>query len=423
MAAAEAPWHVEVLTSQLKYVEGPSETILKRIEKATKCQLEVNRRKGKKKALKAISYGGQTQYLDDDGDQDDSKTPVKIFIRGGPESRITCAELIRNVAEGEDVEILCARAAGAITFEHDIVHPDRVAWARWRLLLVAHEHGARGHIGKNTVCLSAKSGGELDREVAEKVEAAAEAVIVEAQKLVELVVDGRDEYEPEDAPSDPAVAPFVDQYGVIVRVSDQDDNVVSDIIKIRLVGPADATNDVASILRARFVEGKSTAAVLQSLGQVQGMPAQTAGDFANDLKEFTAECGVLVHQTKTALWISGPDNEVVAEAKTTLQEMLQFYLGPAACLLMQGLQPAAINQLLEDQDIGGLMTKPDCVVAFDDGARTAWICGKHNSAVKFRIEEIIRLSNGTAPEETDGEPPAKKRRTNALTVHSGASGF
>lgn len=416
MAAADAPWHVEVLQSQLKYIEGPGQTNLKRLEKATRCQFEIDRPR-QKKGLKAISYGGQTQYLDDD-DKDSSDAKVKIFIRGGAERRIVAAELISNVADGDDFELECARAEGAIIFEHDIVHPDFLAWARWRLLLVAHDNGARAHIGKDTVSLSATGGGAIDSESVDRVQAAAEAVIAEAQKLTELVVDAKDEYEPEDAGTDTAVAPFVDQYGVIVRVSDQDDNAVSDIIKIRVVGPTDPANDVATLLRARFVENKSTAAVLQAPEQVQGMPAGTAGDFANDLKELTAGFDVNVHQTKLALWISGPNNAAVAEAKKTLQEMLQFYLGAGACQLMQDLQPAVVQQLLEDEDIGGLMTKADCVVEFDEITKTAWICGKHNVAVKSRIEAIARLSSGGAAETAEGEPPAKKRRTSALTSQS-----
>merc|ERR1712087_398502 len=102
--------------------------------------------------------------------------------------------------------------------------------------------------------------GALDDETAGRVQEAAEAVIGEAEKLVELVVEGKDEYEPEDAASDAAVSPFVDQYGVIVRVSDQDDNAISDTIKVRVVGPAEAAKDVVALLRARFVEGKVTAA-------------------------------------------------------------------------------------------------------------------------------------------------------------------
>merc|ERR1711972_1196663 len=95
-------------------------------------------------------------------------------------------------------------------------------------------------------------------------QAAAEAVIVEAQELIEVSIDAKDELEPEDAASDAAVAPLVDQYGVIIRVSDQDDNSVSDIMKVRVVGPAEPAEDAATLLRARFVQGKATTAVLQT---------------------------------------------------------------------------------------------------------------------------------------------------------------
>lgn len=408
--ADKVPWHVEILASQLKFVEGPENTILERIEKATKCKLRVDR--PRKSQVKAISYGGQTQYLDNDEDGDGNKS-VKVFINGADERRLVAAEVIRGIAEREDAEILCARAEGCITFDHSIVHPDHIAWARWRLLLVCHEHGARAHIGKNTVCLSRKGGGPLEGELADRVEIAAAKVIEEAQKLVEVVVNAKDEYEPEDAASDSAVAPLVDQYGVIVRVCDQDDNAVEEFIKVRLVGPAEPTKDAATLLHARFVDGKSTASVLQTPDLVQSMPASTAGDLAGDLKELAAECGVQVHQAKTMLWFTGPDSIQVAAAKKMLQEMLQFYL-PDSCLFMQDLQPVVLEMLFEDEDIGALMIKPDCVLALDEAQRTAWICGKHNSAVKKRIDHIAH----TLP--TEGEPPAKKRRTNALTHHSGA---
>merc|ERR1711972_595881 len=100
-----------------------------------------------------------------------------------------------------------------------------------------------------------------------------------------------------------------------------------------------------------------------------------------------------------------------------LQEMLQFYL-PNRFLLLQGLQPAVIDRLLGDEDMGLLMTQTDCAVALDETERTAWICGKRNTEVQQRIDEITRLA--ATQQAAGGEPPIKRRRTAALTVHSEA---
>merc|ERR1711920_852679 len=109
------------------------------------------------------------------------------------------------------------------------------------------------------------------------------------------------------------------------------------------------------------------------------------------------------------IWISGPDRETVAESKKTLQEMLNFYL-PGCCLLIPELPAAIIDALLEDEAIGALMTKPDCVVAIDEAARSVWICGKHTAAVKSRVDEVAlaQLSKDDTS-KVEGEPPVKRR--------------
>merc|ERR1712151_432761 len=127
------------------------------------------------------------------------------------------------------------------------------------------------------------AGGPLEDTVAEKVQEATGVVLAEAEELVEIVVDAKDRLEPEDAPTDPAVEPLIEQHGVIVRVCDQDDNVVSDIIKVRLIGPSKPVRDAEELVRARFVQGKATASVLQAVDQVQGMDKEMSADFARDL--------------------------------------------------------------------------------------------------------------------------------------------
>lgn len=410
--AEEAPWHVQVPECQVKLIEGPNGDTLRRLCKATKCDIEVCYR-GRKGRGKVVNFQGQQQMVDADDDEGSSKTPVKIFIRGGPKQRAAAAELLEGVAAGDDPEDHIARAEGGIVFPHELRHPDREAWARWRLLSVGHDHGVRAHISKRMVRLLPQPGSSLSEEAAEKAQAAAEAAVDEAEKLSELSLNARCDLEPEDAVSDPAVAPLVDQYGVIVRVADEDDNAVNETVAVRVIGPSAPAKDAVEMLSARFVKGKQTGSVLQVIGQVQAMAAGMAADFAKDVRALEAECKVQIHQGQSVLWLTGRDAESVAGARQTLQEMLQFYL-PGSCLLLQGLSAAAAERLCQDEAIGALMARPDCVVSVDEGAEcSAWVCGKHCVAVKQRVEALKRQ-----PPAEEGAPEAKRRRTAALSVHS-----
>ena len=55
---------------------------------------------------------------------------MKIFIRGGEDQRNVAAELIQDIANGEDAEVCMALAEGSIIFDHTVVHPEKAAWAR-----------------------------------------------------------------------------------------------------------------------------------------------------------------------------------------------------------------------------------------------------------------------------------------------------
>lgn len=414
MEEQEAPWSVEVPKSQLTFLLGPSGSTLKRLSTATGCELEVARQ-GKRKSKK-ISYGGQDQYLDDDAADDPSQL-VKVFMRGCARKRLIAAEVLQAVAEGDDPEDHAARAEGALVIEHDLQNPDREAWARWRLLMAAHEHGCKAHLGRKTLRLTCKSGGRISVEAAGRLQAVVDGVIEEVEALVERKVDALDELEPEEAGSDAAVAPFIDQYGVMLRVCDQDDNAVCATITIRLFGPPLAVEDVAALLTARFIDGKATASVLQVPEEVQSMPSEFADDFSNDLQALESESEVKIHKGKTSLWVAGKDPENVAAAKKTLQEMLQFYL-PNSFRLVSGLAPPVLERLFQDEDLGVLMARDDCVVTLDESDGSAWICGKQQAAVRSRIEEAARPPPTSDP--GNEEPPTKRRRTSFLSFHSEA---
>eukprot|EP00429_Kryptoperidinium_foliaceum_P024960 CAMPEP_0176148152 /NCGR_PEP_ID=MMETSP0120_2-20121206/75540_1 /TAXON_ID=160619 /ORGANISM="Kryptoperidinium foliaceum, Strain CCMP 1326" /LENGTH=409 /DNA_ID=CAMNT_0017484813 /DNA_START=20 /DNA_END=1246 /DNA_ORIENTATION=- len=405
---AEAPWSVEIPQSQVSFLLGPSGATLKRLVAATGCEIEVARQP--KKKLRKISYGGQDQYLEDEAGDDASRL-VKVFIRGVAKKRAVAATVLRAVADGDDPEDHAAMAEGAVVVPHDLQHPDREAWARWRLAATAHEHGARAHVGRRTIRLAAKSGLAFSEDAAHRVKAAVDDVLSQAKELVEVKVEARDELEPEEAPSDLAVLPFVDQYGVIVRVCDQDDNAVSETITVRLFGPPGPTEDCAAALRARFVEGLATSILLQPLGEVQDMEEQKAKDYAGDLTQLEAELQVKVQMSRTALRIEGADDERVAEARGTLQEMLQFYM-PSSFHLATGLTSDAVQRLLADEDLGVLMARGDAVVSIDENARAAWVCGSHRPAVQRCIDAAMRAppTAMAALEDAgaEGSRPAKR---------------
>lgn len=411
MAEDEPPWSVEVPASEVRRLLGPEGSTLKRLSAATGCEIEVS--KQRKRRGKTVSFQGQDQVVDDNDDA--SSAAVKVYIRGVARKRAIAAEVIQAVVDGDDPEDHAARAEGALVLPHEIRHPDREAWARWRLQSVAHGHGASAHLGRCTMRLALKQGGSFSDEAAERLASSANTVIAEASTLAELSIDARDDLEPESAPSDPAVAPFVDQHGVIIRVADQDDNAVSETMTVRVVGPPEASHDVVALLRARFVEGKVTATVLQTLDQVQSMTSEMAKDFAGDLQSLESECMVKVTPGRSALCIAGCNSQQVAEAKKMLQDMLQFYI-PTAFSLVEGLTASAIERLYADEELGVLMCNADCVVMIDDCNNSVWICGKLRAAVQKRIDEAVRIpSTGDA---NNGEPRGKRRRTSALSFHS-----
>jgi len=412
---AAAPWSVEVPESKLKLLGGADGSILQRLGRALGCRLEVKQEKGKGKGkgLKAISYGGQTQYLDDP-DAGKREASVKIFIQGSAEKRRLAAEAILGVANGQDAQEHCALAEGGVIVDHEIIHPDSLAWVRWRLAAVAHDHAVQATVGQKTVVLHAQGGGPLEGGASHAATGAVEAVIAEADKLAEIIVDAKDEFEPEDAPSHGAVQPLVEQYGVMVRVTDPGENEVTTVMHVRVTGPRDAAEDTAAVLRQVFVQGQATATVLQAPGQVQAMPPSMASQFKSDLQEFESECGVKVHLGKVALWISGDEGEKVGDAIKTLQEMIHFYL-PAAAVLLEDLDSALVGSLMEDAAVGALMARPSCVLQVDELERTAWLCGNIGELQK-RVNELAQ-----AVAASTGEPPQpKRRRIAALTAASEA---
>lgn len=406
------PWFVEVPESKLKYVVGPEGSTLKRLGTALRCPLEADR--PRKKRQREVKFQGQTQFVEEDAADEQM---VKIFMKGGSKQRLVAIDVIHSVADGDDPEDHAARAEGALVLQHELRHPDRLAWARWRLLSAAHEHGARAHLGLRGMRLFPKAAvGQLAGEAATRAQAAAEAVIAEAGELAELTVDAKDDLEPEDSVSDPALAPLVDQYGVIVRVADQDDNAVEQFMKVRVIGPPQPAQDAVALLRARFVDGKSTGSLLQAIGQVQAMPEAMARDFRCDVQTLEAECKVSVHFGQTILWVVSDIPEAVGSAKGMLRQMLEFYLADS-CTLIRNLDAQSIESLFEDRDLGVLMSRPDCAVQIDDIERSVWICGRGCADVRRRIDEVVAQAP-RGPAAGDEGMAAKRRRTSALSFHS-----
>lgn len=405
----DAPWSVEIPASEVPRLLGPEGETLQRLSRACGCEIEIA--KQKKSHGKKVNFQGQTQTVDE---EDEGKQKVKVFLRGVAKKRFMAAEVVRGVAEGQDPEDHAARAEGAVILPHDMRHPEREAWARWRLLSAGHEFGAKSHLGRNTIRFTSKAGGPFAEDVAAQLETKAKDTVSEAFKLAELKVDAMDEFEPENSVDDAAVIPFVEQHGVILRVCDQDDNALCDTITIRVVGPAIPAADAAAVLTARYIDAKVTACVLQVMNQVQNMTAEMTKDFAGDLQEMETEMKVEVHRGKTALWVCGDDEEKVVEGRKMLQEMLVYYL-PAAFALQKDVPSSVIERLRGDADLGVLMSRPDCAVMLDEPTQSVWICGNHRAAVQQRISELSKLP---AIGDEEAEPARKRRRTNALSFCS-----
>lgn len=309
---------------------------------------------------------------------------VAVPLDGGVKQRRLAVSAVSNVFNGGSMGKR-SNASGhptcSVVVTHDLNDLDREAWLRWRLTAVEHEQGVRAEVSHHAVQIITKGGVLPAGADTERIRIAVETAIIEAQGLVEMLVDASSSVYAEGRSLDAPIISLVEQYGMQIRVTQQQEEGSS----VRIFGPPDPARDAAALLWACYVQGKSTAVVLQVPGQIQSLPTQMSSDFEADLQAVESEFEVEVHRYHTMLWIAGTSGKSVASAKQTLHDMLQFYLPDEFVLLSELTQPT-MDRLQQDVDFWVLTKGPDCVVALDTDAGTAWICGKNFRAVQQLIE-------------------------------------
>eukprot|EP00929_Paragymnodinium_shiwhaense_P073248 TRINITY_DN3727_c0_g1_i1.p1 TRINITY_DN3727_c0_g1~~TRINITY_DN3727_c0_g1_i1.p1 ORF type:complete len:620 (-),score=191.39 TRINITY_DN3727_c0_g1_i1:153-2012(-) len=288
---------------------------------------------------------------------------------------------IEKVRQRMDAILEQQKQSGIVVCPHSIEDSERRKWLKWRLDATIQVFGAKAEVGVGTVMLEGKAQ-QIEESKRELARDTVQAAVDEAEELKELTVDGLTDVMPEHVDMG-LIAPFIDQYGVQVRMFDPRGNVVP----VHVLGPPDAANDVAAILWLRFVQGKSVAAVLTLPDQLQAMAPEMKGDYQADVKALENEHGVEVQQGNVATWIMGPTPEAVILAKAMLEEMLTFYMA-ADFQLVKGLEADHVERLRKDDMLKLLMSKKGVVVAMDSGAGTVWICGKMRGPVQHRIEAV-----------------------------------
>lgn len=362
---ADAPSTVEIPHSSIGFIIGPNGSNIKRLTKSTRCEIKIPR---------GIPKPPEGQ---------EDTTMITISLEGPPAARILAAQAVKDVASGHDTEDFQARADGALLVSHNLEHRDRESWTQWKLTCKEFAFGIRTEIGRKAVrVFSAK--GKLTGDAANKVRAVVDEVIQAAHVLVELEVEALLETDPMNANFDKAVAPLVDQYGVLLHIPLPEDGVV----KLKLVGPEEPTRDAALLLEARYAKKKFTASILQASGQVQAMNEEMRGDWDGDMRNLESEYSVKVKESPSIIWVCGDNAEGVENAKRTLLDMLPFYL-PSGFHMRSDIPTEAFNDFRKDPGIRGLISQPECAIQWDKIQGTAWICGKHREAVENRLNELM----------------------------------
>eukprot|EP00405_Crypthecodinium_cohnii_P036043 CAMPEP_0206536324 /NCGR_PEP_ID=MMETSP0325_2-20121206/6684_1 /ASSEMBLY_ACC=CAM_ASM_000347 /TAXON_ID=2866 /ORGANISM="Crypthecodinium cohnii, Strain Seligo" /LENGTH=613 /DNA_ID=CAMNT_0054033519 /DNA_START=18 /DNA_END=1859 /DNA_ORIENTATION=+ len=363
--APPAPTSVEIRSSEIGQLVGRGGQVLKRLIAGTGCKIEIPHSRK---------------------DDDDEDRVVFVELNGSEAARRKAAAAIREVLEeGGEAEDIAARAAGSIVVQHGLEERHRQSWLVWRLTAFESEFGFRAEVGRRCIRLKEARKGSLKGENRKKVEELVQKWVQYAQEeVVELEVETRPETEPENAHHDKALAPLVDQHGVLLWVPKPED----DVVKVKVTGPTEPARDAALLIKARYSQGKFTASVLQVSGQVQGMIEEMAADFANDIRNLESEYDVRVKESAHIIWVVGENAEGVENGRRTLVEMLPFYL-PAGFFLLEGIPQDVMNDVRMDSGIRNLMAKPDCAISFDRIQETAWICGPHRELVKKRVDEIL----------------------------------
>jgi len=352
---------VDVPEDSVGLVIGRAGNVINRLIKATGCRIEVPRNK------KANEEG-----------------LVQVQLKGTAEQCRLAADAIKDIIKGGDAEDHAARAEGALVMQHDLQNFDREAWVAWRLVATEKEFGVKVDMGRRALRVWATGGKPIVGAVAQKLRAAAETAITQAQELIELVVDALIEHEPDGAMYDRAVAPLVDQYGVKIWVPRPEGGTVP----IKIVGPDEPARACAALFEARYVKGKFTASVLQVPGQVQSMAGEMSSDYENDIKALESEFKVKLTQGHSMLWIAGNNAEAVANARQTIRDMLLFYF-PTLFFLRKEIHPSAVEWLRSDEDMRLLRSKAECVIVLDEKEGSAWIAGPLREQVQKRIEVVL----------------------------------
>lgn len=362
-AEEEPPNEVEVPALDVGRIIGHAGSIIKRLIQSTGCKIEVPSGGSKKEGN------------------------VLVQLSGTPEQRRIAAAAIKDICAGGDAADHVGRAQGAMVLQHGLEGFERPSWITWRLVPTERAHNVKVEVGRNAVRLWTTAGRIVTGEAAERAKAEALAAIAEARQLIELTVDCRLDLEAENADKDLALGPLIDQYGVLVRVNRPEGGVVP----IKVVGPADPARDVAELIEARYVKGKTATSVLQLPGQVQAMHGQMKTDFETDVRALEEELRVKVECRRSVLSVMGPNAESVYNAKQTLRDMLVFYF-PKDFFLLKGLHREAVKSLRADPDLRMIAARADCAIAWDGREGTGWICGSVESRqdVEKRIDALMK---------------------------------
>lgn len=344
---------------------GPNGSTLKRLVQSTGCKIEIPR------AAKGEEEPGE----------------VAVQLLGGLEQRRKAAVAVRDMLEGGEAEDHAARADGAMVIKHSLEDHERRSWLAWKLVPTEHEQKIRVDMGRNAVRIwKSGRGPALTGAAAGKVRAAAEAAIAEARELVELNVDVPIENEPENVGFDAAVRGLTEQYGVLLRFQEAEE----DKRPVRVWGPAEPARDAALMVEARWVKGKSTSSLLQAPGQVQAMNEEMTNDFNGDIRSLESESSVKVHMGHTVIWISGANAEAVLGAKETLRQMLQFYLPDGFSFNENMGQKEFVDQLRQDPELRFCAQRPGGAMNLDSQQCQGWLCGEaeYREKIEKRIEAM-----------------------------------
>jgi len=317
-------------------------------------------------------------------------TPVAVNVRGNTKQRRLAVEALHIIADGGDADDVHHSARGTLVVPHGLTNPAKEKWLQWRLRPLEREHKLKVVMAKKSLRVLTQEGATPLTDGSDHrntIGALVEACVEEAFSLVELSVNAKKELEPTDEKMTAAIRPWVEQYGILVKALEAEE----EIVPVGVLGPPDACRDAAALLWAKFNQGKSTMVVLQVPNRLQSATELQAKDLNVDLRSLEEECEVELTQTATALWASGAGEETVVEARQMLIDMMQFYFAEDFYLL-EGLDKAGMAKLKDDVEFSALRQVEGCAVTLypDEGA--AWLCGPKRGPAQKRIEALAKAA-------------------------------